>query len=246
MKKIKTYLTNLPKGVKWIFVINVLVYVLCLITFNITDVKLQNYLGVYPTYSENFNPLQLVTNLFTHLMDFSHIFFNMLCLLIFAPFVELKLGNRFFIITYFVCGFLGNVFINYNYYESKSKIEKSIQCVGVDVKDIKVSNFLVDESYLKSLKENQIDVVRNYNHVISKSYGASSSIFGIVLVYLLFNILNIKKILFNVLSVYLIYLTIYGVLFNDIVSRGSDYTHLGGMFGGVIMIIIYKIKKGII
>ena len=93
MKTIKTYLTNLPKGVKWIFSVNISIYLLCLITLYGFNYKLQNYLGFYPTYSENFNPLQLITDMFTHSTDVNHIFFNMLFFLIFAPFVENKIGE---------------------------------------------------------------------------------------------------------------------------------------------------------
>jgi membrane associated rhomboid family serine protease len=246
MKKIKNYILGLPKAVKWIFAINVLVYILCLIIFEVFDVKLQNYLGLFPTYSENFNPLQLVTNLFTHLMDFSHIFFNMLYFLIFAPFVEKKLGTKLFIVTYFVCGFFGNVFITYNYYKIKPIIESSIESVGVDIKDIKVSNFLVDDEYISTLNETQIDAVKEYNNVISKTYGASPSVFGIVLIYLLFNILNIKKIIFNLLSLYLIFLTIVGFVYSTTILTGSDYTHLGGLIGGLLIFIFFKTKKDIV
>ena len=244
MKTIKTYLTNLPKGVKWVFGVNISIYLLCLITLYGFNYKLQNYLGFYPTYSENFNPLQLITDMFTHSTDINHIFFNMLFFLIFAPFVENKLGTKLFIISYFICGTLGNIFVNYNYHESKVKIEQSIKSASIEVKDIKVTNFLVDESYLDSLNPNQVSVVSDYNYVISKSYGASSSLFGIILIYVLLNFLNIKKVLFNVLCIYLISVVIIGFIFNEIIYSGSDYAHVGGLFGGLLLFVWVKIKKG--
>jgi len=249
MKKIKTYLANLvkiPVGVKWIFVINVFVYVLCLVVFDVSNVRLQNYLGMYPTYSDNFNPLQLITNMFTHSMGLSHLFFNMLFFLIFAPFVENKFGTKLFIVIYFICGFLGNVFVTYNYYESKPIIEKSINSVGINIKDIKVSNFLVDESYLSTLSPNQSEVVKDYNNIISKTYGASSALFGIILIYLLFNITNIKKILYNILAIHLIYVVVNGFIYNSVITSGSDYSHVGGLFGGLLIYILFKTKKDII
>ena len=247
MKKIKTYLANLvklPVGVKWIFGINVAVCAVCLAAFNIFNVKLQNYLGLFPAYSDNFNPLQLITSMFTHSLGLPHIVYNMLFFLIFAPFVENKFGTKFFIISYFVCGFFGNVFITYNYYKIKPIIENSIDSVGVDIKDIKVSDFLVDTTYINTLKPNQVDVVDDYNEVISKTYGASAALFGIVLIYLLFNIINLKKILFVCLGVYLSYGVISGFINNDIITGGSDYSHVGGMFGGLLLFIWFKIKKG--
>lgn len=249
MKKIKTYLANLvklPVGVKWIFGINIAVCAVCLAAFNIFNVKLQNYLGLFPMYSDNFNPLQLITSMFTHSLGLPHIVYNMLFFLIFAPFVENKFGTKFFIISYFVCGFFGNVFITYNYYRIKPIIENSIESVGVDIKDIKVSDFLVDTSYISTLKPNQVSVVDDYNNVISKTYGASAALFGIVLIYLLFNITNIKKILYNILAIHLIYVVVNGFIYNSVITAGSDYSHVGGLFGGLLIYILFKTKKDIV
>ena len=69
MRKIKTYIRNLPIGIKWIVGINLLVYLMSIIVDVFFNIRLQNYLGAYPTYSDNFNPLQLVTHLFTHTFE---------------------------------------------------------------------------------------------------------------------------------------------------------------------------------
>ena len=48
MRKIKTYISNLPIGVKWIVGINLLVYLMSIIVGIFFNIRLQDYLGAYP------------------------------------------------------------------------------------------------------------------------------------------------------------------------------------------------------
>jgi membrane associated rhomboid family serine protease len=244
MKTIKSYIANLPKGVKWIVGINIFVYLLFLITNNLIGVKLHNYFGVYPTYSDNFNPIQIVSSMFVHKLDISHLFGNMLVFLIFAPFIEKKFGTKFFIFTYLICGVFAYTFINYSYLKNKPTIEQSIIKVGVNVEDIKITNHSIDENYLSKLNRVQRNKVLDYQYVISKSYGASGAIGGMILIYMLFNIKNLKKILYILLGSYIVYLTMDGINQNNTLLNGSHYAHAGGMFGGLIIYLFYKTKKG--
>jgi len=245
MKKIKTYFANLPKGVKWIVGINIFVYLLFLITNNLIGVKLHNYFGVYPTYSENFNPLQIVSSMFVHKLDFSHLFGNMIVFLIFAPVIEKKFGTKFFIFSYFICGVFAYTFVNYSYLKNKPVIEQSIVKVGIKVENIKITNYSVNDFYLSNLSEGQRIKVSDYQYVISKSYGASGAIGGMILIYLLLNIKNLKKILYIILGSYIVYFTMDGITQNGTLLNGTHYAHAGGMFGGLIIYLLYKTKKGI-
>lgn len=244
MKTIKSYIVNLPKGVKWIVGINIFVYLLFLITNNLIGVKLHNYFGVYPTYSDNFNPLQIVSSMFVHKLDISHLFGNMLVFLIFSPFIEKKFGTKFFIFTYLICGVFAYTFVNYSYLKNKPIIEQSIVKVGVKVENIKITNYSVDESYLSRLKQDQRKKVLDYQYVISKSYGSSGAIGGMILIYILFNIKNLNKILYVLLGSYIVYLTMDGINQNNTLLNVTHYAHAGGMFGGLIIYLFYKTKKG--
>lgn len=246
MKKIKTYISNLPKGTKWVVGMNVSIYIVTILLSLFFGFHLQDYLGAYPMYSENFTILTILTSMFTHSMNITHIISNMLLLLIFAPFVENKLGTKNFIISYFFMGVIGYLSINYPYQVNKLNITKSIQKVGLDVSDIKVTNGKVSDKYLSSLTTNQSTVVKDYNYVISKTYGASSSLFGVIFLYLLFGLLNIKKLLFNVLATLLIVAATFEVFYHHHILNGSHFAHLGGVVGGLVVFIVYKTKKGII
>lgn len=54
-----------------------------------------------------FEPVQLVTHMFMH-GDETHLFFNMISLLIFGPLVELSLGPKRFLLMYLSCGFFAS------------------------------------------------------------------------------------------------------------------------------------------
>ena len=245
MKKIGTYLRNLPIGVKWIVGINVSVYIITILIFLVFNVRTQNYLGAYPTYSDNFNLLQLFSSAFTHSIWIDHIFFNMFFFLIFSPFVERTFGTKLFVVVYLVCGFFGYTLTNYTYHKNKILIENEIVKTGIEIKDIQLSDFTVNNDYLSTLTSDQSKKVIEYNGVISRTYGASSSLFGMILIYVLFNLKNLRKLPYVILGSYLIYEVINGITHSGPMLNGTDYSHIGGMFGGLIMYVLYKIKKGI-
>ena len=57
---------------------------------------------------------QFITYMFIH-GNISHLFFNMLALMIFGFTVERTMGSKEFILYYFVCGFLGGLFSYFIY-----------------------------------------------------------------------------------------------------------------------------------
>jgi len=246
MKKIKPYLSNLPKVTKWIVGLNFLIYVIFLMTKIFTGVNLQDYFAAYPTYSENFNVVTIFTSMFVHVIFPSHVITNMVLILIFTPFVENKIGSKNFLFAYFFIGVFGYLSVNYSYHVNQYNITKSIQNVGLNIGDIKIDGGVVSNNYLLSLKENQSNVVSNYNYVISKTYGASAALYGIFILYLLFNIVNVKKIIFNLTALYFIVYTVFVVFNNQPILNGGEFAHFGGIVGGFIIFLLYKTKKGIV
>ena len=246
MRKIKTYIRNLPIGVKWIVGINLLVYLMTIIVGFFFNIQLQDYLGVYPTYSDNFNPLQLVTHLFTHTIVIYHILSNMILLLIFSPFIEKKFGTKFFVLTYLICGIFGYIFSDYAYHKNKPIIENMITSSGVKINDIKVKNFKIDDDYLSTLNVDESNVVRLYHNVINKLVGASSTISGIIVIFFFFNIIEFKRqsstILAIILSIILGYTIITNITQQNDILDISDYAHFGGFVGGLIVSILYNKK----
>ena len=246
MEKIKTYISNLPIGVKWIVGINFVVYIITVFVELSYKVRLQDYLGAYPTYSDNFNPLQIISRLFIHKSNITHLVINTIIFLIFSPFVENKFGTKRFIIVYLLCGIISYVFMDYASYKNKIKIESSITNVGVNISDIKIKNFKIDDEYLSTLNLKQKNVVKLYSNVLTKTVGASSAISGIVFIYLFFNIRNFRKKLPIILSILIgCYLTMNFIKSNEFIIT-PNYGHFGGLVGGILISLFSITKNGII
>jgi membrane associated rhomboid family serine protease len=101
-------------GVKNIIIINVLVFISCLVFQNARHIDLSQYLAVYSFNSSHFKIWQLITHQFMHGSigsphvdlgaSFNHLFSNMLGLYFFGTMIEKYLGTRNFIIFYLLCG----------------------------------------------------------------------------------------------------------------------------------------------
>jgi membrane associated rhomboid family serine protease len=106
-------LPSITPAVKWLLIVNVVVYLVDFLTSGITSTG--------PTFLERFfalNPAspqltlqlwRLITYQFLH-AGFGHIFFNMLGLFFLGPSLEQRWGSRKFLVFYLSCGVTGGVF----------------------------------------------------------------------------------------------------------------------------------------
>lgn len=244
MKTFEKYITDLPKGVKFIVLSNIIVYLIFILIKLSLNVSLIDYFSAYPTYSENFNPITILTSIFVHSYFPSHLVMNMIFMLVFAPSVEKSLGLKRFIKLFFFSGIVGFLTVNYSYYQNKKTIEESLKESSIDINNIEIENGKVSNEYLSHLDENKSKIVVNYNFVISKTYGASSSLFGIIIFYVLLNLKKIKKILIVLLGLILITNTCIILSEETWLLNGSEYAHFGGMIGSLVFYLFYKLKKG--
>jgi len=70
-------------------------------------------LHMYPVFSDNFRPYQLVTHFFMH-FDTRHLLFNMMTLFFLGPMLEQALGSKRFLILYLVSA-LGSFLLVFGY-----------------------------------------------------------------------------------------------------------------------------------
>ena len=98
------YVPGFPKGVKWLLISNVAVF---LLGFFAQLVRLDRPLGLFALIPvqvvKDFFVWQLATYLFLH-GGFGHIIWNMLALWMFGADLERVWGTRRFIQFYFFCG----------------------------------------------------------------------------------------------------------------------------------------------
>lgn len=92
---------RLTPVVKNLLLINIVVFVIPLL-LDVYD-EVVNLFALYYIKSDNFRPWQFVTYMFLH-ADFSHIFGNMIGLLIFGTWLEEVWGSKRFLQYYFITG----------------------------------------------------------------------------------------------------------------------------------------------
>jgi membrane associated rhomboid family serine protease len=94
-----------PKGIKWLLLANVAVYILRLICSRVGLDRLFDPFKLVPAMVVQFlHVWQLFTYLFIHDTGIFHILFNMLALWMFGRDLEQRWGTRRFLQYYFVCG----------------------------------------------------------------------------------------------------------------------------------------------
>lgn len=98
-------LNNLPKGVKWLLITNVVVFLFQMISFGWIETRLG--LNPYFFWSE-FKIWQIITYMFLH-GSFFHILMNMLTLWMFGKELEYSWGTKEFLKYYFLCGIGGGL-----------------------------------------------------------------------------------------------------------------------------------------
>ena len=95
-------MNNLPAVTKNLLIINVLCFFGDIVAQRY-GIKLSEILGLHFFMASDFKLYQLVTYMFMH-ANFSHIFFNMFAVMMFAPALEERWGSQRFLIYYLVTG----------------------------------------------------------------------------------------------------------------------------------------------
>jgi membrane associated rhomboid family serine protease len=238
MKKIKTYFVNLPKGVKLILSINLLVYMVSLISSICFNFDVNHYLGFYPTHSGEFKFYQLLTFMFTHSYDPTHIVVNLIFFLLFSVSFAKKFGSKNYILMYVfssvVCVFCFNVLQNYqNKIYKKELLEMNIQPKKLNISDLShIDNKLLYQ----------------YNETFFSAIGSSGAVCGFIISFIIFNVRNIKK-----LNILILYVTSFFVIYHismPFIENDFDYFtaqigHVGGILGGLLFSLYIKTKKRI-
>lgn len=222
---------------KWIIIINAVLFVVSTYVFPNLFYLLSAY---FPT-SPNFKSWQIITHMFIH-GGFMHLIFNMMTLMSFGPVLEQTLGEKKFLIFYFLCG-LGSflLFNAWNYYQI-FEVTQTLTNKGINVLPIyeNANIFTATNAYMNSL---DADSQHLFSLLATPMMGASGAIFGVVAAFaVLFPNagLYFMFIPFPVKAKYLLPIIILGSLFLGIKQFSGDniahFAHLGGALVGFIWI----------
>jgi membrane associated rhomboid family serine protease len=254
-----SFLNNIPQATKNFLLLNVLLFVLMQVFYSTSGLDLSNYLSAHYLGTPMFEPYQIITHMFMHSrVDFMHILFNMLLLVIFGSHLERLWGAKRFFIFYFLAGIgafaLDNVAHGFQIFELKKTIESS----GIDVTAL--NNLVMNMSKMNSseIQEAYSIIVQghsNYaaaneyiNQSLTSGVGASGAIFGLLAafailfpnteMYIMFIPIPIKA--KYLISFYVLYELYSSIVANDHINH---LAHLGGAITGAIIVLIWR-KKG--
>ncbi|KIC61856.1 rhomboid family intramembrane serine protease [Chryseobacterium taiwanense] len=169
---------SIPPITRNIIIINVLVFI---VTFFMMPQLYNTLSGFYP-FSPNFKSWQIITHMFMH-GGYMHIIFNMLTLFSFGPILEQSLGEKRYLILYFLSG-LGAFFLfNLWSFIEVQQIVSGLENLGLNVSEIYAKaaigysgdmNISATTQEGKELSQQLYDVLR------TPMVGASGAIFGVV------------------------------------------------------------------
>ena len=208
------FMSNVPTVTKNLIIINCLVFLACLV----------NKEYMIETFA--FHWWQIVTHMFMH-GGFWHIFFNMYTLLIFGSVVENILGQKKFLLFYFLCGF-GAVALH----------------LGVE--------YLQMQSFLPGAAVGNAVALQNISEIkLTPTVGASGAIYGVLIGYAMLFPESKMTLLFPPVTlsakwmvvVFAVIELLTGV--TGTVAGVAHFAHLGGMLFGYLMILMWR-KKGIL
>lgn len=216
------FLSGVPKVTRNLLIINGIMFLATLLN---QPFMVETFALFYPK-SQFFHWWQPVTHMFMH-GNFWHLFFNMYTLLIFGSVVERTIGEKKFLVFYFVCG-LG-----------AAALHTGIQAIQA-------------QTFLNAVANGTGAAATSYMQLkMIPTVGASGAIYGILLGYAMLYpdsrlTLIFPPITFRAKTMVLIFLGIElltGVLGTQ--DGVAHFAHLGGMLFGWLMIRYCK-KKGIL
>ena len=240
MNSMSRGLLNLPPVVKNLLILNVIMFLLMLITRSISGIDLNGMLGLYYPQSDYFRPYQVVTHMFMH-GNFWHIFMNMWALYMFGQVLEQVWGPKRFLIYYIVTG-LGAALTH--------EIVQGIQYTNLlaQVNPVNMQMILDSGREVIMNGQNYADpAIGKMNAILNvPTVGASGAIFGLLLAFgMLFPNTKLMLIIPPIPIRAKYFVLAYGAieLYLAITQPGSNIAHvahLGGMIFGYFMIRYWR------
>ena len=204
--------------------------------------ELKFLLSAYLPSSPNFHSWQVITHMFMH-GSLMHLVFNMFTLFSFGNILELTLGQRQYLILYFLSGIGAFVLFNFWNYYQVYQISQVLIEEGADIREIYLNS---DFSNFKLMNSSEAALALQ-QHLSGPILGASGAVFGIVAGFsTLFpnSEIFMMFIPFPIKAKYLFPIVVFISLFLGIRQLDGDniahFAHVGGALVGWIMMKNWK------
>ena len=237
---------NIPPITRNIIIINVIMFIASFFLLP----QLNNILAAYYPFSPNFRSWQIITHMFMH-GGYMHIIFNMFTLYSFGPILEQVLGEKKYLILYFVSGLGAFALYNLWNFVEVQQVSAALENLGVNVADIYTQASI---SYTGNVGANiktpeEVELFKTlYSILRSPMLGASGAIFGVIAAFaalypdakimIMFIPVPVKvKYILPIIIVVSIFLG-----FSGNVGGIAHFAHVGGALVGFLLAMIWKKK----
>lgn len=229
---------NIPPITRNLIIINIVVFIASFLLPQLNDT-----LAAYFPFSPNFRSWQIITHMFMH-GSFMHILFNMFTLFSFGPILEQSLGDKKYLILYFLSG-LGAFFLYnlWNFVEYQ-QIYSQLESVGFNI-----SGYISDpESFINTkVSTSTKELIDELNPIIfGRMVGASGAIFGVIAAFATLYPDAKIGILFIPIPVkvkYVLPIVVIGSIYLGVTGNGGGIAHLAHVGGAIVGFILAKIWK---
>ncbi|SFN89822.1 Membrane associated serine protease, rhomboid family [Chryseobacterium oleae] len=232
---------NIPPITRNIIIINIVVFI---VTYFLADIATE-YLAAFYPFSPFFHSWQIITHMFMH-GSIMHILFNMLTLYSFGPILEQSLGEKKYLILYFLSG-LGAFFLFnlWNFVEVQQLVSE-LQQLGFNVNAYFSGanvGFSGDAASVLKQKELLVSVQKMMG---TPMVGASGAIFGVIAAFA--TLYPDSKIMMMFIPVpikvkYLMPIVIVVSIYLGVSGNGGGIAHLAHVGGALVGWILARIWK---
>lgn len=233
---------NIPPITRNIVIINIVVFIL---TYVLQTDLMYRYLAAFYPFSPFFHSWQIITHMFMH-GSFLHILFNLMTLYSFGPVLEQVLGDKKYVILYFVSG-LGAFFLFnlWNFVEVE-QIKSSLQNLGFDLAGYLNGENVSFKGNSEAVLEQQGLVSKLQSIISVPMVGASGAIFGVIAAFA--TLYPDAKIMLMFIPVpvkvkYLMPVVIIVSIYLGVTGNAGGIAHLAHVGGALVGFILAKIWK---
>ncbi|MDN4012124.1 rhomboid family intramembrane serine protease [Chryseobacterium gambrini] len=233
---------SIPPVTRNIIIINVAVFVIANLLF---QDRFVGYLAAFYPFSPFFKSWQIVTHMFMH-GSFMHILFNMFTLFSFGPILENSLGEKKYLILYFLSG-LGAFFLFnlWNFVEVQ-QISSELQQLGFNLNEY-LSGSSVQYSGSSQAVLRQQELVGELNGIMgTPMVGASGAIFGVVAAFATLYPdakIGIMFIPIPMKVKYVLPVVVIGSIYLGVSGNGGGIAHLAHVGGAIVGFILARIWR---
>ncbi|MDF2551679.1 MAG: rhomboid family intrarane serine protease [Chryseobacterium sp.] len=234
---------NIPPITRNIIIINVVVFIT---SFFLP--QLNNLFAAYYPFSPNFKSWQVITHMFMH-GGVMHILFNMFTLFSFGPVLEQALGEKKYLILYFLSG-LGAFFLFnlWNFVEVQQLVS-GLENLGLNASEIYAKSAIDYSGDLKisaTTAEGQELSQKLYMALRTPMVGASGAIFGVIAAFATLYPdakIGIMFIPIPVKVKYVLPIVVIGSIYLGISGNGGGIAHLAHVGGAIVGFILARIWR---